>query len=281
MIVIADSGSTKTHWRIVSPNSESICFETVGLNPYHCNNDTYSQVLKQDFPIDINPESISQVHFYGAGCASEGKSEEVKYALSRFFRLASINVQSDLIGASRALFGYGSGITIILGTGSSIGYFDGNSVIRITPSLGYILGDEGSGVDLGKRLIVAWQYGDLPSELVSSLQEFCPLSLAQLLEQVYAMPLAAKFLSSFVPFIASNVNHPYIQQLVTQSFDSLVERHLVKHPKFKTSPIGIVGSVGSIFSEILSNVVLKYEGKLLLTLRYPIDNLVEHHRVAK
>jgi N-acetylglucosamine kinase-like BadF-type ATPase len=280
MIVIADSGSSKTHWKVIKPNGEIVGFETIGLNPYHCSNEVYSQVLIQNFPPSVNSADISQVYFYGAGCASEGKSEAVRLALSFFFKQASIEVHSDLLGASRALFGDGSGLTLILGTGSSIGYFDGKIVTRITPSLGYILGDEGSGTDLGKRLIVAWQYGDLPKELSSALQEFCPLSLAQLLEKVYSTPLAAKFLSSFVPFMVSHVYHPYIQNLITQSFDSMVEKHLVKHPKFKTTQIGTVGSVGSIFSELLSSAVLKHEGKLFLTLRYPIDNLVEYHRKA-
>jgi hypothetical protein len=217
------------------------------------------------------------VFFYGAGCASEKMAKEVQLGLSVFFRRANIDVYSDILGAARALFGNGTGLVAILGTGVSVGYYDGNTVERKTPSLGYAIGDEGSGAYLGKKLIRMWLYGDLSAELTHKLNLFCPLDIPTILERIYKEPSAGRFLAGFVPFIVNNLNHPEISLLVNISFKKFVSRHLQKYLCFSTESIGIVGSIGYFFMDRLKRVVAENGGQIHSVIQYPIDNLQAYH----
>jgi N-acetylglucosamine kinase-like BadF-type ATPase len=277
MTILVDSGSSKAHWRLISSNGETVEFETEGLNPFHCATSMYRDIIAEIFPKDIDSEDVKRVFFYGAGCASEKMAEQVRLALSDYFRSARIYVYSDLLGAARALFGNGSGLVVILGTGVSVGYYDGYNVERKTPSLGYILGDEGSGAYLGKKLIRMWLYGDLSTELSKKLNLFCPLDITTILKKVYKEASAGRFLASFVPFIVNNLNHPEISQLVDLSFNKFVSRHLQKYSCFPAESLGIVGSVGYFFRDSLEKAIEENGGRVSSIIQYPIDNLQAYH----
>jgi glucosamine kinase len=150
MIIIADSGLTKTDWRVVLQDKTVIPFETKGLSPFFCNEEDYNNALLASFPSALDSTAVSKVFFYGSGCAGEEKGYKAKQALQSFFGKAQTYVYSDLLAVARASFGDGKGVVAILGTGCNIAFYDGVNVIHHTPSLGFILGDEGSGAYIGR-----------------------------------------------------------------------------------------------------------------------------------
>ena len=277
MIVVADSGSSKAHWIITKPNGDTVEFTTIGLNPFHSDPSKYSDILSLDFPKDLNPKEVRKVFFYGSGCASEQMEKKVKGGLSIFFTNANIDVYSDILGAARALFAKESGIIVILGTGASVGYYNGQIVDRKTPSLGYSIGDEGSGAYLGKELIRMWQYGDLSVELSEKLTKYCPHNLTSILEKIYKEPFAGQFLASFVPFLVNNFHHPQTVQLVDLAFENLVVRHLLKYPNYTSIRVGVVGSVGYLFRERLQMAIQKHGGAIHSIVQFPINGIQLYH----
>lgn len=278
MILIADSGSTKTHWRLIHSNGKEEDFLSVGLNPYHHSEENFPRVLSSSIAGFFDMDKVTQVYFYGSGCALEAMNLRVSQALSSLFTKADISVFSDVIGAARALFGNENGLVLILGTGSSVAYYDGQNVISRTPSLGYLLGDEGSATHICKDLLIKWLYGDLSLDLISSLKQFCPYPVGEILGKVYSQTSPVKFLTSFMQFIAENINQPEISGIVESSFSDLTRRHLVKYPEFPNSRVGVVGSVGAMFKSQLESVLNRFGGQLNCVEQYPIGGLAAFHR---
>jgi N-acetylglucosamine kinase-like BadF-type ATPase len=277
MIIIADSGSTKTHWKLIESGKVVAEFTTQGLNPYYCKPDTYRIALIHSFPSEYNANEVGKVCFYGAGCSNSEMSDLVRSGLCLFFQNALVKVYTDILAAARALFGTGEGIAIILGSGANIGYYNGEELEHKTPSLGFVLGDEGSGAYLGKGLIKSWLYDELPKEISFQLQKEYPFSINQILNKIYAEPFPNRFLASFIPFLERNSGHPYINKMVDNAFENFVHNHLLKYKNFKNFPIGVVGSVGAIFQSNLSRIIEKHGGNLVRVVRYPITELVNYH----
>jgi N-acetylglucosamine kinase-like BadF-type ATPase len=277
MIVIADSGSTKTQWRIIKSGTLTAEFDSQGLNPYFCKAEDYKRALNDNFPKDFHSEDVNKVFFYGAGCSNTDRIELVTKSIVDYFRNAEVEVNTDILAAARALFGQSEGIAIILGSGTNLGYYNGSTLEQRTLSLGYILGDEGSGAYLGKMLISQWLNNDLPSELTGEMQAFCKLSVGEILTKVYSEPFPNRFLASFVPFLEANSYHPFVKILLSEAFEKLVSSHVMKYPNIGQVPVGVVGSVGSIFHNILSEVLAKHGVKAARFVRYPIDDLVIFH----
>lgn len=277
MILIADSGSTKTHWRLVRSGVDDIDFTSLGLNPFFADSKNFREVLHHSFSNVLDPEQVSKLFFYGSGCASIDMAKEVKSRLEIFFPRAEVNVYSDILGAARSLFAKNKGLVVILGTGMSTGFFNGETVERKTPSLGYVLGDEGSGAYLGKKLLRHWQYGELPKDLSDELNVKYPLSQSELLNRLYNEQFPNRFLAEFVPFLAEHSSHFYVKTMVEKSFCKLVERHLAKYSCFTEIPVGVVGSVGMVFSDILRSAIESRGGRLAQMLHFPIDGLTFFH----
>lgn len=277
MIVIADSGLTKTDWRLVLNDKKIIKFETKGLSPFFCSEEDYYSALKSSFPTQIEPSLVTNVYFYGSGCAGEEKGLLAKQALQSFFIKANVNAYSDLLAAARSLFGDDKGVIAIIGTGSNIAYYDGQQVIHRTPSLGFILGDEGSGAFIGRQLIQSFFYGKLPQDLAISLANRYDLKLSSVLDRVYAQPKPSAYLASFVPFVKENLSNEYIYNLVYEVFEILYEKHLKYLPELNSNGLGIVGSVGSVFSEMLYKIAENKGFAIKGFNQYPIDQLVNYH----
>lgn len=278
MILIVDSGSTKAHWRALKSNGKVIHFETVGYNPLRSKSDFFLESLKNEIPNSINFSAVESVFFYGAGCISNEMEQKVKYILSDFFKNAGIQVYSDIVGAARSIFGDNSGLVVILGTGANVGYYNGVDVERKTLSLGYLLGDEGSGADLGKMVIKRWLYDDLSSDIAECFNEFVGATKQVTITRIYSNQQVGDYFASIVPFIARNIEHSDIKRIVKERFNCLVENHLQKYPEFPTVQLGVVGSVGYVFRDILKEV-LKVHGVNNLTFnQYPIDGIVNYHR---
>ncbi len=281
MILIADSGSSKTSWSVMDQSEQIASYNSVGLNPYHISDARIFDILKKSFPKELSALNIKEFFFYGAGCKLDPMAQRMKSVLSQFFTSSAIYVYSDIVGAARALYKRNSGIVAIVGTGINTGFYNGGSIENKVPSLGYILGDEGSGCYLGKELLRVWQYGELPNDIALKLTSFAKVDLSAILRNVYGEVNPERFLSGFVPFIVQNINHTSVQALVDNAFDLFVERHLTKYPQFTNYGVGIVGSVGFVLAQRLKNAIEKRGGEVDKFLQFPIKGLLDFHKSEK
>jgi N-acetylglucosamine kinase-like BadF-type ATPase len=277
MIVIADSGATKTDWRLVTDGKEVFPFVSKGLNPYFSREDDFVNALRDNFPKRLNSDLVSDVFFYGAGCAGQEKGVFARESLRRFFRNASIHAQSDMYGAAKSLLGDESGIVIILGTGSNIAYYNGEVVENLTPSLGFILGDEGSGAYIGRKLLRKYMYSQLPAEVADSLSKSYNLELSYVLDMIYGQPKPSGYLASFVPFVRDNISHPEIYALVYKAFEKVYTRHLSMFRDLGQERVGVTGSVGYLFRDIFDRMASDRGFSVSRYIQYPIEHLVEYH----
>ncbi len=277
MILIADSGSTKTQWRLVSNDKKYADFTTCGLNPYFASKEVFVQEIADSFPVDFSTQQVEQVFFYGAGCGTDEKVKEVQSHLKSIFFNASIEVYTDILAAGRALFGKSSGFVVIVGTGSNVGYYNGSTLEQKTPSLGFAIGDEGSGAHMGKLLAKKWLYGQLPAELNEKIKNFCNLTISQILLKIYSEKSPSQFLAGFVPFINENIENAEIQSIVRVAFEELIRNHLLCYDTFPNEPVGIVGSVGCIFKDYFEEEIKKFGGVVSKNIQYPINELAVFH----
>jgi N-acetylglucosamine kinase-like BadF-type ATPase len=280
MILIADSGSTKTDWRLIDNQNKIYQAYTQGINPYFVSSEIISDIIKTELlpclPEGIKNEDI-ELNFYGAGCSSAEKCNEVKKAIQTVFSNANIIVEHDLLAAARALCGHSEGLAAILGTGSNSCYYNGNEIIKNQPSLGFILGDEGSGAFLGKKLICDFLNEEMPHDISDRIKERFKISKDEVLENVYKKPFHSRYLASFSKFIYQNLKHDYCNQLVIDAFNLFFERHICKYPRKGELPLGIVGSVGFYYSNIISRIANEKGIPMGKVLESPIAGLTLYH----
>lgn len=280
MILIADSGSTKTDWRLIDDKNNIHQANTQGINPYFVNSDDISKILENELlpalPAYIQNEKI-EIYFYGAGCSSFEKCNDVKAGIRKVFPNATITVEHDLLAAARALCGHKEGLAAILGTGSNSCFYNGKDIIQNQPSLGFILGDEGSGAFLGKQLICDFLNEEMPKEISERMKDRFKLSKDEVLENVYKKPFPSRYLASFSKFIFQNLKHEYCNKLVIDAFKLFFERHICKYPRKGELPLGIVGSVGFYYSNIISRIAEEKGIPMGKVLESPIAGLTLYH----
>lgn len=277
MIIVADSGATKTDWRILENSKPIASFETIGLSPYFNRQEDFLSALNQNYPKQINPEQVKEIFFYGSGCGVHERGQYVARYLGIFFSNAKIHAVSDALGAARALFKRQPGIVVILGTGSNIAYYDGEQLTNRTPSLGFVLGDEGSGAYLGRLLLRAYLYKTLDVEIAHRLEQQYNVELSHVLNMVYSAPRPSAYLASFVPFILENIINQHVYSIVKEAFVDLYRYHFAVFENLSELPIGVTGSVGCLFSQVLDSVGEEYGFKISQYLRYPIVELINYH----
>ena len=277
MIVIADSGSTKTDWVLLSPRTRKE-YRTTGINPYFMSKNEIAQILSRTFD-SAQRKGISKVFFYGAGCASEMRRASVQHALEDSFPEAEVSIDTDLTGTARALFGSEPGVAGILGTGSNCGFYDGREITFKYASLGYVLGDEGSGSSLGKQIITDFLYEDMPSELRGLFLHFMDnADRDRIMEQIYKNPFPNRFLASVVPFIKKNEMHPYIEQLIYLNFNLFFKKHVLKYPDIHIKNVGFSGTIAVLFSGILHKVAYSHKIAIENIIPSPMEGLVKFHK---
>ena len=276
MIVVVDSGSTKADWKMV--NSKGVqSISTMGFNPvFHSENKIY-QELQEAFDDGVKPDEATQVFYYGAGCWDEKLKSVVSNALTRIFYNADIEVKHDLLGAARATCGREPGISCILGTGSNSCLYDGSDVTDNVTNLGYLLGDEGSGTHLGKSLIRAYFYRELTSDLKKKLEDAYPGGKEAMLDQIYGKDTPNVYLASFTKFMSQNINHPFIQGLLYNSFAEFIDRHARKYRNHLSLPIHFIGSVAFYFQDVIRAVLEERAMTPGNFIQKPIDDLVSFH----
>lgn len=273
MIVIADSGSTKTDWRIVHQSGQIEQLTTIGLNPFHLADEMILATLQT---VGTGFQSkIERVFFYGAGVGSQIQHTRLFSLLQKVFTNASIVVEHDLLGAARAACGRRHGLAVILGTGMNSCLYDGEKITEHISSVGYILGDYGSGADLGKRWTSACITKAADPKLIEAFYSSHNLSHDLLLQGVYASNRAQAFLASFAPFIAQNRHHPYVATMITEAFADLFSHTLSKYTWHER--IDVCGSIGHIFRNELALVAEKNNCTLGNVIQSPIAALTLYH----
>ena len=275
MKIIADSGATKTDWLIYTGNHTTIT-RTSGINPFHQSSDDIENIIKEQFQFEIPYNTnIDEIYFYGAGCTKD-KKNIVKNALTKIFPKSIIHIESDLLGAARALLGNKEGIACILGTGSNSCLYNGHDIITNVPPLGYILGDEGSGAVLGKRLVADCLKHQLPDYICNKFFQEFKLTPEIIINKIYSEPQANRFLSSLAPFLGENKNLPEIHNFLLDNFSDFFKRNIESYNR-KDIPVSFVGSVAFYCTEELTEVANKYHYSIGKIIQNPIKELMKYH----
>lgn len=282
MIIIADGGSTKTNWCLIDSSGKKIYFNTEGYNPYFVSSEYIQSSLKKGLPEDLNFDQIFEVHYYGAGVHNEQKANIIKDAFSAFFTKAEISIGHDLLAAARALLGTEKGFAAILGTGTNTCIYDGNDVAFNIDSAAYILGDEGSGCYIGKKLLTDYVRDLMPENVREEFWETYKLTPDEVMDKVYTQPLANRFCASFSKFVYdNNVNLEYSRRIVKTSFVDFFTNLVSKYPNYQDYTFNCIGSVGYNFRNVLEETAAEFGMTTGRIIRSPIDDLVKFHQKDK
>jgi len=275
MILVADSGPTKTDWALIN-GVEVSYFNSEGYNPYYMDVNYIQQSVFQCFPESTLRYSVLEIYFYGAGCSLERK-DIVYTALAICFKNAKILVESDLLAAARCLLGNKEGFVAILGTGTNTCFYNGKEIVEIIDSLGFLVGDEGSGAHLGKQIIKAYVRGYLPNHLELLFSFTYGFSKLQLVSALYASKLPNKFAAQFAVFAGNNIQNVFIKELVASSFRDFFLGIIVHYKNYIGKEINFIGSVAFVFFEILVAVAAEFEMKVGKVNKTPLQYLVNFH----
>jgi glucosamine kinase len=279
MILIVESGSTKTEWRyITDPNQAYESFFSDGINPYY---QSAEEITIAQKPIlgELGKKSIQQVFYYGTGITDDSKREVIQHVLKPYVGEANISVENDLVAAGISLCGDEAGIACILGTGANSGYFEGGKLKEQIPPLGFWLGDEGSGANLGKRLILAYLHYELPSDLRDAfIKRFGALNRLDIFEHAYQKEFPNRWFASFSKFLFDHRKHPYCYALVEKAFQDFCQLYLVKYEASRSVPIHFTGSVAFYYSDILKRVVTSFGLRIGIISEAPMAGLTLFHK---
>ncbi|MBE0647931.1 MAG: ATPase [Bacteroidales bacterium] len=279
MILVADSGSTKTFWALLQDGIQEQVIQTQGMNPYFTSPEMMREIIQDELILHLTGDEVTHIYFYGAGCSTETNNGLITHQLRRVFQHAQIEVFHDILGAARALFGKEQGIACILGTGCNSCFYDGFGVFSNVPSLGYLFGDEGAGSYLGKKLLGQYLKEELPEQLKEAFDNRYPYSLEDILNAIYNKPFPNRFLASFSLFLKDHIAHPYIHQLIFTSFVEFIDAHISRYESFTSYPIGFIGSIAFYFQDILLEACACKSLTVSKILQAPVEGLVEYHTV--
>lgn len=285
LILIADSGSTKTDWALLKDGEEVMTLRTAGMNPFQMTEEEIAKEVKEHLVSELTKTTgeeptptVDELHFYGAGCTPE-KQPIVEKAIRKSLKITGeCEIASDMLGAARGICGHEPGIACILGTGSNSCAYDGKYITKNVSPLGFILGDEGSGAVLGKLLVGDVLKNQLPKAVCDRFFEKYKLTSAEIIDRVYRKPKPNTFLASFVPFLEENINEPQIYNLIKESFRSFLRRNVKQYDGWETLPIGFNGSIAAIYRKPLKEV-LKEEGMNLgRIIQAPMKALEDYYK---
>lgn len=277
MIVVADSGSSKTDWVFIGEDGSQQSLESAGFNPVLHSAAEISEELATRFRDLSFLDNVEQVFFYGSGCWDQKRADVIIEGTRPFFPNAQLLVEHDLLGAARATCGQEPGIACILGTGSNSCLFDGAQITDNVTNLGYLMGDEGSGTHMGKMIIRAFFYRELPPELESGMRERFPGGKTDILDKIYESEKPNLFLASFSGWINENIHHPYLQSLVMRSFGKFLDRQVCKYEGHAHLPVHFVGSIAYHFREQLIECAAERGLHIGKILPKPVGELVKYH----
>ena len=280
-MLIADSGSTKTNWCLLNDKGSTFFFDTEGYNPYFVNTDYIIRSFREQWS-GIHPLSaVTRVHFYGAGCF-EDKTGIVSEAMRVLFPDAIVQVGLDLLASARAVLGAQPGFVAILGTGTNSCLYDGSAIVANIDSLGYLLGDEGSGFYLGRQLLSDYIRGAMPSDVQQEFIERYQCTREAIMDRVYTEKLPNRYCAGFTPFLLESSSGPeYRRDLVRQAFRDFFERIVLRYEGIGSMTFNCVGSIGYAFRETLEEVAGFYGMPTGVILKAPIVSLTDYHARQK
>ncbi|MCX6251499.1 MAG: ATPase [Bacteroidetes bacterium] len=277
MILIADSGSTKTTWALSDKETAPITVKTNGINPYFITEESIEKIIRDELVPLIAPDSFDKVYFYGAGCSTENNNRKLINIMARYYPAATVEIYHDILGAARALFGKDKGIAAILGTGCNSCYYNGEEIFSNVPSLGYLYGDEGAGSNLGKTFLGFYLKKKLPADISAAFDQQYHFTLEDILNSIYNRPAPNRFLASLSTFIAPRQQHPFLHDLVKASFISFFEEQIEKYENYKEVPVSFVGSIAWYYRDILMEAALEQKISVGTILQSPLEGLVRYH----
>lgn len=276
MILIADSGASKTDWRMLDQNGSIEQAQSIGYNPYYQPIEQFDKEVREVLVPQIK-HPVTKIFYYGTGCSSDKNRKMIRTALERYFTDAHIEVWHDLLAAARALCGEDQGIACILGTGANSCYYDGVRIVENVTSLGYVLGDEGSGAWMGKKIVADYLRKDLPEKLWDHFKKRFPMDRDEILSRVYSQEMPSRFLGSFSHFIFQHLKEPYCYKLVYDGFSEFMEKNVMRYERYNELKVHFVGSVAFYFSDILRQVANDKGITLKNILESPIAGLTLYH----
>ena len=277
-VLIADSGSTKCEWRLIASGKRTKKIFTTGISPYFLKADEIKALLQKELLPKIKNINIDEIFFYGTGLKDNANKKFIHTVLKKVFSTAKIEVQTDLLGAARALNQKGKGISCILGTGCNSCYYDGKKILKNSPGIGYVLGDEGSGAYLGKKVIQYFLYGTFDEELMLAFnQKYNNITADEIIMNVYTKPRANRYLASFALFLAENRGHYMVENIIEDGLNDFFFTHLIKYRESWLYPIHFTGSIAFGFKDVIKNLCNSYEMRLGTILKQPMDGLVKYH----
>jgi N-acetylglucosamine kinase-like BadF-type ATPase len=277
-ILIADSGSTKCEWCFISAGRKQT-IETQGASPYFLNESQFEGMMQKELVPALKNKIPTHIYFYGTGLAAVANRTMYRKAISRIFPESKIEVAHDLTGASRALCGEKKGIVAILGTGSNSGYYNGKKIVRNRPGLGYVLGDEGSGAYLGKKVLQYYLYKTFDAELHTKFLKKYGLVATDILDAVYKKPLPNRYIASFVLFLAENRGHYMIENIIEDGLWDFFSVHLAHYPESGKIPVYFTGSVAFGFQDILKELCKTFGWQVGKFLAKPMEGLISYHKM--
>lgn len=279
-ILLIESGSTKTEWRLIS--SPDIAFESffsAGINPYY---QSLTEICKtqQSIFAKIEAKEIHAIYYYGTGITDEEKKKVIQdFLYSHFLQSTRIHVENDLVAALKANLGNEAGIACILGTGSNSGYYDGQKITEQIPPLGFWLGDEGSGGHLGKCLLLSYLHDEMPLDIRELfIKRYGTLSRLDILGKAYKEEFPNRWFASYSKFLFDHRKHAFCYQIIEKSFDAFVQLYLIKYSQVKNIPIHFTGSVAFYYSDILKRVLKKHQIQAGIISESPMAGLTMYHK---
>lgn len=274
MIIIADSGSTKTDWLVID-NDKIVNYKTVGINPFYQDSNDITKIISECKELsELKPESI---FFYGAGCAFEDKNNIVKEGIKSIIDCDHIEIASDLLAAARSMFGRNSGIACIMGTGSNSCFYNGKEIIHNVSPLGFMLGDEGSGAVIGKQLTSDCLKNQAPADIIKKFFEYTKSDAGTILNRVYKQPFPNRYLASLTKFIKANISDAYLHNMVKKCFIDFFVRNIYQYQDYSNQSIMFTGSIAYHFSDILSEAAKECNLSINNITESPLEGLKNYH----
>jgi N-acetylglucosamine kinase-like BadF-type ATPase len=278
--IIADSGATKCQWTILLNNKKKT-ITTQGISPYFLTTEQIVELLTKTFHKKVPLTEIQAVYFYGTGLSNVQNIASIKKALKSVFPKAILDIQTDLMAIARAACQHNKGVACILGTGANTGFYNGKKIAKNSPGLGYILGDEGSGAYLGKKVLQYFLYKTFDEELMAAFEKKYALNKDQILNAIYKEPLPNRYMASFAIFLAENRGHYMIENIIEDGLNDFFFTHLIKMNESWLYPIHFVGSVAYGFRDVIKQLALAYELELGKIIKSPMEGLLQYHKQIK
>jgi glucosamine kinase len=276
-ILLADSGATKCEWCLTGKKERNKLFITQGISPYFMNAMQVEALIREELLPGLKKAPIDAIYYYGTGMRNPDNVKLLKKSLRKVFTKATIDIQDDMVAAARALNGSTKGIACNLGTGSFSVYYDGKKIAKRAPGIGYILGDEGSGAYLGKKVVQYYLYNTFDEELKYKFEGKYKTSPVEILENVYRKPLANRYLASYAMFLSENRGHYMIENIIEDGLNDFFFNHLCKFNESWKLPIHFTGSIAYSFRDIIKELCQLYQFEPGKILKSPMQGLIEYH----